>query len=175
MIPLTLTLTSSPSVSLSLKPRYFPSLKPIHTRYNQLKKLRQQVLAYTRLSHSCCLLILLFPILWGFCLLLFRVCFDLGEVEEWQVQGGTLDRRAGGSGNRRLHFKLVNFSGDSSAGGCWVWVSDWFDRRQICRYGNHWLYSLFQLDGSPLFLSPFRDLFWHFSFHLQCYSVWYGL
>ncbi|KAL8520531.1 hypothetical protein ACS0TY_011163 [Phlomoides rotata] len=40
MIPFTLT----SSVSLSLNPHYsyLPSLKPIHTRYNQLKKLRQQ-------------------------------------------------------------------------------------------------------------------------------------
>ncbi|KAL8535581.1 hypothetical protein ACS0TY_011276 [Phlomoides rotata] len=46
MIPFTLTSSSSSSssVSLSLNPHYsyLPSLKPIHTRYNQLKKLRQQ-------------------------------------------------------------------------------------------------------------------------------------
>ncbi|KAG8374540.1 hypothetical protein BUALT_Bualt10G0005800 [Buddleja alternifolia] len=41
MTPL-LTLTSSPSASLSLKPYHFPSLRPIHTRYSQLKKLQQQ-------------------------------------------------------------------------------------------------------------------------------------
>ncbi|KAI3469125.1 hypothetical protein Pfo_025788 [Paulownia fortunei] len=40
MIPL--SLTSSPSASLSLKPCYLPSIRPICTRYNQLKKLKQQ-------------------------------------------------------------------------------------------------------------------------------------
>ncbi|KAL7111099.1 hypothetical protein ACP275_05G066600 [Erythranthe tilingii] len=43
MIPL--ILTSSPSSSsLSLKPCYLPSLRPIRTRYNQLKKLKQRKL-----------------------------------------------------------------------------------------------------------------------------------
>ncbi|KAL0326716.1 UNVERIFIED_CONTAM: hypothetical protein Sangu_1749600 [Sesamum angustifolium] len=42
MIPL--SITSPSSASLSLKPRYLPSLRPIRTtsRYNQLKKLKQR-------------------------------------------------------------------------------------------------------------------------------------
>ncbi|KAH6774031.1 Phosphoenolpyruvate carboxylase family protein [Perilla frutescens var. hirtella] len=39
---ISLILTSSPSASLSLKPSYLPSIRPIHTRYNQLKQLRQK-------------------------------------------------------------------------------------------------------------------------------------
>ncbi|KAL3645519.1 hypothetical protein CASFOL_010699 [Castilleja foliolosa] len=40
MIPL--SLTSSPSAPPVLKPCYLPSLRPIQTRYNQLKKLKQR-------------------------------------------------------------------------------------------------------------------------------------
>ncbi|KAK6146503.1 hypothetical protein DH2020_020372 [Rehmannia glutinosa] len=40
MIPL--SLTSSPSAPLLLKPCYLSSLRPINTRYNQLKKLKQK-------------------------------------------------------------------------------------------------------------------------------------
>ncbi|KAG6407598.1 hypothetical protein SASPL_130594 [Salvia splendens] len=39
---ISLCLTSSPSASLSLKPSYFSSTRPIYTRYNQLKKLKQR-------------------------------------------------------------------------------------------------------------------------------------
>ncbi|GFP89312.1 hypothetical protein PHJA_001074900 [Phtheirospermum japonicum] len=42
MIPL--SLTSSPSAFPVLKPCYLPSLRPIQTRYNQLKKLKQRKL-----------------------------------------------------------------------------------------------------------------------------------
>lgn len=132
---ISLSLTSSPSASLSLKPSHAPSTTPIYSRFNQLKKLKQvfiNILVYTEVVG-----VSLFSFLDFFFLKLFMFGFDLEEVEEWQVQGGALHRRSGRHGDRRVHPQLAGFSGGSFAGGYGGWIFDWLRRCEIRRYGDH--------------------------------------